>query len=204
MLDLDIISLIGWFIYRWTCRNCSIASNMTSSNLRPCDFKMGKVLSSLQRFRCSYNFNIRYMRDRKIYWYSLVFSYILITIHLKFKLHHNFYRLPVSRKSMSHIRILSDVLQRGISVIARELRGAKALVDGKLVRTYLIQALVKKRSNVLDLTWFFKIGNLSTLLWFIALEPLLLKNYRLLRMRHAHPMVFTTLNYFFLSWETHR
>lgn len=65
---------------------------------------------------------------------------------------------------MSHIRILSDALQRGISVIARELRGAKALVDGKLVRKYLIQALVKKRPNVLDLTWFFKIGNLSTLL----------------------------------------
>ncbi|VVA20238.1 PREDICTED: odr-4 [Prunus dulcis] len=44
---------------RWTCRNCAVASNITSSSLRPCDFKMGRVLNSLQRFRCMYNFDIR-------------------------------------------------------------------------------------------------------------------------------------------------
>lgn len=45
--------------FRWTCRNCSLASNITSSNLRPCDFKMGKVLNSLQTFKCIYNFDLR-------------------------------------------------------------------------------------------------------------------------------------------------
>ncbi|KAM1292893.1 hypothetical protein ACFX13_020180 [Malus domestica] len=44
---------------RWTCRNCAVASNITSSSLRPCDFKMGRVLNSLQHFRCMYNFDIR-------------------------------------------------------------------------------------------------------------------------------------------------
>ncbi|PWA54004.1 oxidoreductase, zinc-binding dehydrogenase family protein [Artemisia annua] len=45
---------------RWTCRNCSLSSNMTSSSLRPCDFKMGRVLSTLQKFKCIYNFDIRF------------------------------------------------------------------------------------------------------------------------------------------------
>ncbi|KAK2446342.1 oxidoreductase, zinc-binding dehydrogenase family protein [Trifolium repens] len=44
---------------RWNCRNCSLSSNITSSSLRPCDFKMGKVLSSFQTFRCMHNFNLR-------------------------------------------------------------------------------------------------------------------------------------------------
>ncbi|CAJ2638004.1 unnamed protein product [Trifolium pratense] len=44
---------------RWNCRNCSLSSNITSSSLRPCDFKMGKVLSSFQTFRCMHSFNIR-------------------------------------------------------------------------------------------------------------------------------------------------
>jgi hypothetical protein len=44
---------------RWNCRTCLLSSSITSSNLRPCDFKLGKVLSSLQRFRCSYNFSFR-------------------------------------------------------------------------------------------------------------------------------------------------
>ncbi|XP_022895026.1 protein odr-4 homolog isoform X2 [Olea europaea var. sylvestris] len=50
---------ISYSPLRWTCRNCSLAANIASSNLRPCDFKMGKVLSSLQTFRCTYNFDIR-------------------------------------------------------------------------------------------------------------------------------------------------
>lgn len=45
---------------RWTCRNCSLSSNVTSSSLRPCDFKMGRVLSTLQKFKCTYNFDIRF------------------------------------------------------------------------------------------------------------------------------------------------
>ncbi|XP_050214020.1 uncharacterized protein LOC126665305 [Mercurialis annua] len=43
---------------RWTCRKCMLSSNITSSNIRPCDFKMGRVLSSLQTFRCTYNFEL--------------------------------------------------------------------------------------------------------------------------------------------------
>ncbi|KAL9272338.1 odr-4-like protein [Drosera capensis] len=44
---------------RWTCRTCTLASNITSSSLRPCDFKMGKVFNSLQGFRCMYNLDLR-------------------------------------------------------------------------------------------------------------------------------------------------
>ncbi|KAF8024720.1 hypothetical protein BT93_F1791 [Corymbia citriodora subsp. variegata] len=85
---------------RWTCRNCVLASNIMSSSLKPCDFKMGKVLNSLQKFRCTYNFNMR---------------------------------LPVSRERASDAQKLGDVLRSGISVIAKELRCARAIVDGNLV-----------------------------------------------------------------------
>ncbi|GLT60557.1 hypothetical protein SLA2020_333190 [Shorea laevis] len=44
---------------RWTCRNCTLSSNITSSSLRPCDFKMGRVLTSLQTFKCLHNFDLR-------------------------------------------------------------------------------------------------------------------------------------------------
>ncbi|RCV29301.1 hypothetical protein SETIT_6G001800v2 [Setaria italica] len=40
---------------RWACRVCELASG----SLRPCDFKYSKLLSSLQTFRCAYNFEIR-------------------------------------------------------------------------------------------------------------------------------------------------
>ncbi|KAJ1266752.1 hypothetical protein BS78_07G002100 [Paspalum vaginatum] len=40
---------------RWACRICEIASG----SLRPCDFKFGKLLASLQTFRCTYNFETR-------------------------------------------------------------------------------------------------------------------------------------------------
>ncbi|XP_064953807.1 uncharacterized protein LOC135606675 isoform X2 [Musa acuminata AAA Group] len=40
---------------RWSCRVCTLASG----GLQPCDFKMGKLLASLQAFRCTYNFEIR-------------------------------------------------------------------------------------------------------------------------------------------------
>lgn len=45
---------------RWTCRNCSLASNISSSSLWPCDFKTGKISGSLQTFRCTYNFELRW------------------------------------------------------------------------------------------------------------------------------------------------
>lgn len=60
---------------RWTCRNCSVSSNITSSSLRPCDFKMGRTLNSLQTFRCSYKFNMRYIPS---FW----FDYYIILAHL--------------------------------------------------------------------------------------------------------------------------
>ncbi|XP_004501058.1 uncharacterized protein [Cicer arietinum] len=85
---------------RWNCRNCSLSSNITSSSLRPCDFKMGKVLSYFQTFRCMHNFNLR---------------------------------LPIFHDDTSKFQTLSDVLRHAISVHAKELSDAKALIDGKLV-----------------------------------------------------------------------
>ncbi|XP_030528714.1 protein odr-4 homolog [Rhodamnia argentea] len=85
---------------RWICRNCVLASNITSSSLKPCDFKMGRVLNSLRKFKCTYNFNMR---------------------------------LPVRRESASDVQKLGDVLHSGISVMAKELRSARAVVDGNLV-----------------------------------------------------------------------
>ncbi|XP_062165360.1 uncharacterized protein LOC133871913 isoform X2 [Alnus glutinosa] len=85
---------------RWTCRNCTWTSNITSSCLRPCDFKMGRVLASLQTFKCTYNFNLRW---------------------------------PIFHESASKVRTLSDVLRQGISHHAKELKDAKAVIDGNLV-----------------------------------------------------------------------
>ncbi|KAF5455929.1 hypothetical protein F2P56_025455 [Juglans regia] len=85
---------------RWTCRNCTWTSNITSSSLRPCDFKMGRVLTSLQTFKCTYNFNLR---------------------------------LPICHESESNVQTLSDVLRQGISHHAKELKDAKAIIDGNLV-----------------------------------------------------------------------
>ncbi|OAY51094.1 protein odr-4 homolog isoform X2 [Manihot esculenta] len=85
---------------RWTCRNCVLSSNITSSSIRPCDFKMGRVLSSLQKFRCTYNFKLS---------------------------------LPVFHENASNASTLSEILHHGISVHAKELRSANALIDGNLV-----------------------------------------------------------------------
>ncbi|GAB2293685.1 hypothetical protein Dimus_027898 [Dionaea muscipula] len=84
---------------RWACRNCSLASNITSSSLHPCDFKMGRVFSSLQAFRCTYKLDLR---------------------------------LPIFNEDRSSLRTLNDILQNAISIHARELKGAKAIVDGNL------------------------------------------------------------------------
>ncbi|XP_042990298.1 protein odr-4 homolog isoform X2 [Carya illinoinensis] len=85
---------------RWTCRNCTWTSNITSSSLRPCDFKMGRVLTSLQTFKCTYNFNLS---------------------------------LPICHESASNVQTLRDVLRQGISHHAKELKDAKAIIDGNLV-----------------------------------------------------------------------
>ncbi|XP_058785292.1 uncharacterized protein LOC131660150 isoform X1 [Vicia villosa] len=85
---------------RWNCRNCSLSSNITSSSLRPCEFKLGKVLSSFQTFRCMHNFNLR---------------------------------LPILHDGASKFQTLSDFLHHAISLHAKELSDAKALIDGKLV-----------------------------------------------------------------------
>ncbi|XP_057532280.1 uncharacterized protein LOC130810294 [Amaranthus tricolor] len=100
--DLDEMLLlhISYSPRRWTCRNCSLSSNITASSLRPCDFKMGRVFNSLQTFRCIYNVYLR---------------------------------LPISRASLSTTKMLNDVLMDGISTLTKELKSAKAIVDGNLV-----------------------------------------------------------------------
>ncbi|KAF7138903.1 hypothetical protein RHSIM_Rhsim07G0214600 [Rhododendron simsii] len=85
---------------RWTCRNSSLASNISSSSLRPCDFKMGRVLASLQTFRCTYTFDLR---------------------------------LPICHQSASNVRKLADILRQAISSHGKELKDAKAMIDGNLV-----------------------------------------------------------------------
>ncbi|XP_015063247.1 protein odr-4 homolog isoform X2 [Solanum pennellii] len=95
--DERLLVHIGYSPLRWTCRNCSLASNITSGNIRPCDFKMGKILSTRQAFRCTYDFD---------------------------------WRLPIYQGSSN--KRLVDILHHGISIHAKELKGAKALIDGKL------------------------------------------------------------------------
>ncbi|KAI8548492.1 hypothetical protein RHMOL_Rhmol07G0277600 [Rhododendron molle] len=87
-------------LFRWTCRNSSLASNISSSSLRPCDFKMGRVLASLQTFRCTYTFDLR---------------------------------LPICHQSASNVRKLADILRQAISSHGKELKEAKAMIDGNLV-----------------------------------------------------------------------
>lgn len=98
--DEGLLIHICYSPMKWTCRNCTLTSNITSSSLRPCDFKMGRVLTSIQTFRCMYNFDIR---------------------------------LPIYHDSASNAKTLTDILRYGISIHAKELRGAKAIIDGCLV-----------------------------------------------------------------------
>ncbi|KAK9110796.1 hypothetical protein Sjap_018856 [Stephania japonica] len=63
VFDIDVeerlIIHISYSPRRWTCRNCLLGSRFNSTSVRPCDFKMGKVLASLQTFKCMYNFELR-------------------------------------------------------------------------------------------------------------------------------------------------
>ncbi|KAK8642599.1 hypothetical protein V6N13_011936 [Hibiscus sabdariffa] len=99
-LDERLLIHICYSPRRWTCRNCTLSSNITSSSLRPCDFKMGRVLTSLQTFKCFYNFDLS---------------------------------LPIYQEKASKSETLVDVLRNGISNYVKELRGAKAMIDGNLV-----------------------------------------------------------------------
>uniref|UniRef100_A0A7N1A370 Protein odr-4 homolog n=1 Tax=Kalanchoe fedtschenkoi TaxID=63787 RepID=A0A7N1A370_KALFE len=84
---------------RWVCRNCTVTSSITSSSLRPCDFKMGRVMSSLVTYRSTYNFDLR---------------------------------LPICPERSSDLKTMADSLRQGISIVSKELKDAKALVDGIL------------------------------------------------------------------------
>ncbi|BAH94080.1 Os08g0101200 [Oryza sativa Japonica Group] len=55
-VDERLLIHISYSPRRWACRIC----DMSSGRLRPCDFKYSKLLASLQTFRCTYNFEIRY------------------------------------------------------------------------------------------------------------------------------------------------
>ncbi|GMP45654.1 hypothetical protein CsSME_00014104 [Camellia sinensis var. sinensis] len=113
--DERLLIHISYSPRRWTCRNCAVASNISSSSLRPCDFKMGRVLASLQTFRCTYAFDLR---------------------------------LPICHESGSNVRKLADILRHGISSHAKELKGAKAIIDGNLVRMWLM-----RRSHVCQMAY---------------------------------------------------
>ncbi|KAG5620113.1 hypothetical protein H5410_005331 [Solanum commersonii] len=132
--DERLLVHIGYSPLRWTCRNCSLASNITSGNLRHCDFKMGKILSTRQAFRCTYEFDLR--RKKSFFggwggggggggwWRSQRNSEKRLTIEQHVS------RLPIYQGSSS--KRLVDILHHGISIHAKELKGAKALIDGKL------------------------------------------------------------------------
>ncbi|XWS25421.1 hypothetical protein CRYUN_Cryun27aG0066900 [Craigia yunnanensis] len=92
--------LFTYVIVQMDMSNCMLSSYITSSSLRPYDFIMGSVLTSLQTFKCLYNFDLR---------------------------------LPIYQDKTLKSETLSDVLRNGISIYAKELRGAKAMIDGNLV-----------------------------------------------------------------------
>ncbi|XP_020112799.1 protein odr-4 homolog [Ananas comosus] len=58
--DERLLIHISYSPRRWASRICTLAS----ANLQPCDFKMGKLLASLQAFSCAYNFEIRLPIDQ--------------------------------------------------------------------------------------------------------------------------------------------
>ncbi|XP_057974867.1 uncharacterized protein LOC131162428 isoform X2 [Malania oleifera] len=98
--DERLIIHISYSPRKWSCRNYVPTSNITSSSLRPCDFKMGRVLTSFQTFRCMYYFDLR---------------------------------LPIFLEGASHLKTLTDIIRYGISIHARELKSAKAMINGNLV-----------------------------------------------------------------------
>ncbi|CAH8388793.1 unnamed protein product [Eruca vesicaria subsp. sativa] len=99
-LDEALLIHICYSPRRWNCRTCLLSSSITSSSLRPCDFKLGRVLNSLQRFKCSYSFD---------------------------------FRLPIYSKGESTRQTFTEILRQELSVHAKELESANAMIDGDLV-----------------------------------------------------------------------
>ncbi|KAK1291174.1 hypothetical protein QJS10_CPB17g02440 [Acorus calamus] len=98
-LDERLLVHISYSPRRWTCRSCLLGSNNPSNSLRPCDFKLGKLLASLQNFKCQYNFEIR---------------------------------LPIFSEAFN-ASSWGAVLRNGVNAHAKELKHARALIDGDLV-----------------------------------------------------------------------
>lgn len=46
------------------------------------------------------------------------------------------FRLPLTREAISKAQKFGDVLRSGIILTAKDLRNAKAIIDGKLVRLF--------------------------------------------------------------------
>ncbi|XP_074320468.1 uncharacterized protein LOC141657211 [Silene latifolia] len=127
--DEMLLLHISYSPRRWTCRSCSLSSNITSSSLRPCDFKMGRVLNSLQAFRCIYKLDMR---------------------------------LPVFSEDFSGTRTVNDILRDTISIHAKELKDAIAMVDGDLVTvTEDLPCTSDKLHEVELLVPFMKHGSLE-------------------------------------------
>jgi hypothetical protein len=55
---------------RLSCRSCAVDSGFSSAGLRPCDWKLGKVLSSLHTFVCSHPVEFRYASQQvgRFFW----------------------------------------------------------------------------------------------------------------------------------------
>ncbi|KAJ0963823.1 hypothetical protein J5N97_028945 [Dioscorea zingiberensis] len=92
--DEMLLIHISYSPRRWAC----LKGTHASGSLRPCDFKMTKLITSLQTFRCMYNFEMR---------------------------------IPVSQSEALRSDI-KNVLRKRIASLAKEFRGAKALIDGHL------------------------------------------------------------------------
>ena len=58
-------------------------------------------------------------------WFVLVSEFSYMTL--------SFARLPIFHDNASKFHTFSDVLRHAISLHAKELKGARALIDGKLV-----------------------------------------------------------------------
>ena len=51
-------------------------------------------------------------------------------------------RLPICNQSASNVRKLADILRQGISNHAKELKDAKAMIDGNLVRMGILLTFI--------------------------------------------------------------
>lgn len=111
--------------YRWACRICEVAS----ASLHPCDFKYSKLLSSLQTFRCTYNFEIRYYIWHFLYlYYDTDRQYRFIWFESLSNYYTYWHRLTSVQAEP-----FKKVILKAISHLTEEVQNARALVDGHLV-----------------------------------------------------------------------